>query len=128
VPSLVVVGVRESLASVDIDVVTGEIVDAAFKLHSRLGPGLLEAVFEFEGMRFDRGLSVDLFVDRTVIVELKSVERLLPYTRNRQRPHAQKRSTPACIAIPTDPPRLGPRVQPSRLRAKDPWRPSAQRP
>jgi hypothetical protein len=92
VPSLVVVGVRESLASVDIDVVTGEIVDAAFKLHSRLGPGLLEAVFEFEGMRFDRGLSVDLFVDRTVIVELKSVERLLPVhakSSTTTRPEAQ---------------------------------------
>lgn len=78
-----------------------EIVDAAYRLHRDLGPGLLESVyeavlagmltrrglqverqkvvpFEFDGMHFDEGLRVDLLVDGTVIVELKSVERLSP--------------------------------------------------
>ena len=85
----------------EIDEVTGIIVDAAYKLHTRLGPGLLESVyeavfarvlqqrglavlrqqpvsFEFEGMRFDDGLRVDLLVENCVIVELKSVEQLAP--------------------------------------------------
>lgn len=81
--------------------ITGEIVDVAYRLHSRLGPGLLESVyetvlagllqerglhverqkvvsFEFEGHVFDEGLRVDLFVEHSVVVELKSVERLAP--------------------------------------------------
>jgi iron complex transport system substrate-binding protein len=85
----------------DIDHITGEIVDAAYKLHTRLGPGLLESVYEvvlardlerrglrverqktiafdFEGMHFDQGLSVDLLVEGTVVVELKSVEKNAP--------------------------------------------------
>lgn len=78
-----------------------EIVDAAVKIHKKLGPGLLESVyetilamelrrrglsvgrqvslpFEFEGMKFDEGFRVDLMVNGIVIVELKSVEDLHP--------------------------------------------------
>ena len=85
----------------EIDDITGQIVDAAYKLHTRLGPGLLEAVyemvlarelerrglkverqravsFEFDGLRFDDGFRVDLLVEDVVVVELKSVETLAP--------------------------------------------------
>jgi len=85
----------------EIDEITGEIIDAAYKLHTGLGPGLLESVYEavlarslerrglkverqkavafdFDGMHFDDGLRVDLLVDDAVIVELKSVEKLAP--------------------------------------------------
>jgi GxxExxY protein len=85
----------------EIDDITGEIVDAAVKLHAGLGPGLLESVYEmvlgralqrrglrverqvpvsfdFDGMRFDEGFRADLFVEGAVIVELKSVEILAP--------------------------------------------------
>ena len=81
--------------------VTGIIVNAAYKLHSQLGPGLLESVyetilaralerqglhvaqqhvvsFEYEGILFDQGLRVDLLVNHCDIVELKSVEQLAP--------------------------------------------------
>jgi iron complex transport system substrate-binding protein len=81
--------------------ITGEIVDVAFHLHSRLGPGLLESVyeavlarllqerglhverqkavsFEFDGCVFDDGLKVDLFVENAVVVELKAVEKVAP--------------------------------------------------
>jgi GxxExxY protein len=81
--------------------ITGQIVDVAFRLHSRLGPGLLESVyetvlarmlqerglrverqkavsFEFDGCVFDEGLRVDLFVENTVVVELKAVEKVAP--------------------------------------------------
>lgn len=77
--------------------VTGAIVDCAFKLHVGLGPGLLESVyervlaeqlrrrgfrvetqrwvsFEYDGMRFDEGLRLDMVVEDSVIVELKSAE------------------------------------------------------
>jgi len=85
----------------DIDAITGVIVDAAYKIHTGLGPGLLESVyetvlmrelekrglqverqktisFEFDGMRFDDGLRVDLLVEGVVVVELKSIERFAP--------------------------------------------------
>jgi GxxExxY protein len=76
-----------------------EVVDAAFKIHISLGPGLLESVYlrvlEFElrerGLRverevavpimykqisFEEGFRADLIVENKVIVELKSVEQL----------------------------------------------------
>jgi iron complex transport system substrate-binding protein len=83
----------------EIDDVTGLIVDAAYRLHVDLGPGLLESVylrvladqlekrgliverqkdvaFDFDGTHFENGLRVDLLVERIVVVELKSVEEL----------------------------------------------------
>jgi iron complex transport system substrate-binding protein len=85
----------------DIDAITEQIVDAAVKIHIKLGPGLLESVyeavlvreverrglgveqqkpisFEFDGMRFEEGFRADLLVDGCVIVELKSVEKMAP--------------------------------------------------
>ncbi len=85
----------------DVDEVSGEIVDAALKVHRGLGPGLLESVYEmvlarelirrglrverqagvsfdFDGMHFDDGFRVDLLVEGVVVVELKSVETLAP--------------------------------------------------
>jgi GxxExxY protein len=84
----------------DIDAVAREIVDSAFKVHSALGPGLLESVYAtcirhelekrrlgvrvqhpvpivYDGIRLDGGLRLDLLVNDCVIVELKAVERLL---------------------------------------------------
>lgn len=85
----------------DLDEVTGAIVDAAVRLHIRIGPGLLETVytsllsqelgarglrvkrhhpvhFEIDGLVFDQTLRLDLLVEDAVVVELKSVEMLLP--------------------------------------------------
>jgi len=76
------------------------IVDSAVNLHKKLGPGLLENVYEvilmkklserglsvqrqvaipieFEGEFFDEGFRVDLFVEGKVIIELKSVEKII---------------------------------------------------
>jgi GxxExxY protein len=89
------------MTETSLDDITGTIVDAAFKLHSGLGPGLLESVYEtvlqrdlqqrglqverqklvsfdYEGLHFNEGLRVDLLVNRCVIVEIKSIERLAP--------------------------------------------------
>ena len=77
------------------------IVDAAYKIHLGLGPGLLEPVYEavlakslersglkverqkavtfnYDGMVFDEGFRLDLVVADAVLVELKSVEKLAP--------------------------------------------------
>lgn len=76
-----------------------EVVDAAVKLHSALGPGLLESVYEvtlarelerrglaverqvavpieYDGLVFDEGFRADIIVENQVILELKSVEQL----------------------------------------------------
>jgi len=81
--------------------VARQIVDAAFAVHTALGPGLLESVYEvclahelrkrglsvrqqvvlpvhYDGVRLDAGLRLDLLVNDTVIVEIKAVENLLP--------------------------------------------------
>jgi len=78
-----------------------DVVDAAVKVHSALGPGLLESAYEvclahaltargrtvqtqvglplvFEGVRLDAGFRIDLLVNSAVIVEVKSVEALAP--------------------------------------------------
>jgi iron complex transport system substrate-binding protein len=81
------------------DDVSGEVVDAALQLHRRIGPGLLESVYEallaedlvrrglrverqkvvaldLDGVHFARGFRLDLLVDEAVAVEIKSVEQL----------------------------------------------------
>jgi len=85
----------------ELDDITGPIVDSAYKIHSRLGPGLLESAyekmlvsklraaglrveqqktvsFELDGISYDAGFRIDLFVEDRVIVELKSIEELAP--------------------------------------------------
>ncbi len=77
------------------------VVDCAFRVHSNLGPGLLESVYEvclayelnkagipfekqvslpvfYDNLRLEAGLRLDFLVSGTVIVELKAVESLLP--------------------------------------------------
>jgi GxxExxY protein len=77
------------------------IVNSAFKVHKELGPGLLERVYEaclaheirktgldvkrqidipiiYDGLEFEEGLRLDLFVEDCVIIEIKSVEKVNP--------------------------------------------------
>ena len=77
------------------------VLDAAFKVHTALGPGLLESVYEtctafelaqsglraltqaalpvtYRGIKMDAGLRPDLIVEDCVIVEFKSVETMHP--------------------------------------------------
>jgi len=78
---------------------TEAIIGAAMKVHSALGPGLLESAYEaclaielqrsgfsvdrqkrlpinYDGLQVDEGYRIDLLVDATVIVELKAISRL----------------------------------------------------
>jgi GxxExxY protein len=84
--------------------ITGQIVDAAIKVHSALGPGLLESTYEaclmyelnkrrlvtrnqvplpvhYEEVVIEVGYRIDLLVFETVIVELKSVDDIAPIHR-----------------------------------------------
>ncbi|MBL0130117.1 MAG: GxxExxY protein [Chitinophagaceae bacterium] len=78
-----------------------EIVDCAYRVHKQLGPGLLEKVYEvcfchelvkkgipfkrqidipivYDGLIFEEGLRLDVFVDDLIICELKAKDELNP--------------------------------------------------
>src|SRR3954470_3718796 len=88
----------------DVNRRTGEVVDAAMRVHSRVGPGLLESAYSaclahelrkrgfsiqtqvgiplvYDEVRIDLGYRVDLVVDDLVLVELKAVSKVLPVHR-----------------------------------------------
>jgi GxxExxY protein len=90
---------QEGNASLTPNQLSKLILDAAFKVHTRTGPGLLESVYEvtlahelrklglrierqvpipiqYDELTFDEGFRADLLVEGKVIVELKSIEQL----------------------------------------------------
>ncbi|MDX6767224.1 MAG: GxxExxY protein [Candidatus Methylacidiphilales bacterium] len=85
----------------DIEEIGGQVLDAALAVHRELGPGLLESTYEacllhefssrgiharaqvalpvaYKGLELDAGYRIDILVEGQIIVELKSVEQLLP--------------------------------------------------
>ena len=81
--------------------ITGQIIDSAMKVHTALGPGLLESAYEaclahelrkrgmnaqqqvtlpieYDGVKLDAGYRIDLLVEDAVIVELKAVSKMNP--------------------------------------------------
>jgi GxxExxY protein len=83
-----------------LDVVTEKIIGAAISVHRELGPGLLESAYEecmcfelseldltfkrqvalpvkYKGVALDCGYRIDVVVERSVILEIKAVERLI---------------------------------------------------
>jgi len=86
---------------VDLNECTGIIVDSAVKVHWILGPGLLESTYHtcllhelrkrklevlsqlplaihYDGIEIEAGYRIDMLVNGEVVVELKSVNQLLP--------------------------------------------------
>lgn len=89
---------RKALQDADL---TRAIIMHAIEVHSKLGPGLLETVYEaclayeltsagykverqkhlpviYKGLEIDQGFRMDLVVENRVIIELKCVEKILP--------------------------------------------------
>jgi GxxExxY protein len=81
------------------EVIFKEILDCSFRIHSALGPGLLESVYEeclfyelkrdglivekqkpmplvYKDVRLDAGYRIDLLVENKVVIEVKSIEAL----------------------------------------------------
>ncbi len=81
--------------------ITAQIISTSMKIHSDIGPGMLESVYRrclqhelinagvsvqaevalpvlYNGLHLESGFRLDLLVENTVIVELKSVEAILP--------------------------------------------------
>ncbi|RJP56617.1 MAG: GxxExxY protein [Ignavibacteriales bacterium] len=78
-----------------------DIIGCSIKVHSELGPGLLESTYEiclekelidlgylverqkelpvvYQGVKLDAGYRIDLLVENEIVIELKSVEELAP--------------------------------------------------
>jgi GxxExxY protein len=85
----------------DVNRLSKIVLDQAFYVHSKLGPGLLESVYEqclavvltrqglkvekqkilpviFEDIRIETGFRIDLMVEDKLIIELKAHEKILP--------------------------------------------------
>ncbi len=85
----------------DIEMVATQIVDAAVKVHRSLGPGLLESAYQhcltyelhkrglqvecevllpvvYDGQQINAGYRIDMLVENCIIIENKTVEKLLP--------------------------------------------------
>jgi len=95
-------GMRGLLAaSHDLNDLSGRVIGCAIEVHRELGPGLLESTYErclchelaaekirhvaqvalpvcYKGLQLDCGYRVDIMVEDALILELKSVESLLP--------------------------------------------------
>jgi iron complex transport system substrate-binding protein len=92
---------RRHGGDLELDEITGAVIDASISIHRGLGPGLLESVYEvvlarslerrglsverqqpvrfsYDGMDFENGFVIDLVVHGCVLVELKSIDRLAP--------------------------------------------------
>jgi len=100
--------------------VAKQIVDGSFRVHTSLGPGLLESVYEtvlayeleqrglhtvrqqpipvlYQGIRIEMGFRADLIIEDKVIVEIKSVEAIAPVHKKQLLTHlrlADKRLGP----------------------------------
>ena len=99
----ILASLREIVFGLDVteNEVAKQIVDAAYRVHTSLGPGLLESAYEavlayklekrglrtvrqqavsivYEGTRIEMGFRADLIVEDSVIVEIKSVEAIAP--------------------------------------------------
>ncbi len=97
-------GAKEAKAGMTEEQIGKTVLDAAFKVHTTLGPGLLESVYEaalarelerrglrverqkaipvfYEGEKLEVGFRADLIVEELVLVELKSVDVVTPVFR-----------------------------------------------
>jgi GxxExxY protein len=85
----------------DFDILSKEVVDCCFKVHQKMGCGLLEDLYEepvcieldkknipfiaqkslpvfYDGKKLRKTLRLDVLIDNQIILELKAVDRLLP--------------------------------------------------
>jgi len=93
--------IAAEVAGVDLNAITSGVIAAAIEVHRHLGPGLLESAYQecicyelsqiglsftrevvlplnYKGLKLDCSYRIDLLVEDSVLVELKSVEQLIP--------------------------------------------------
>ena len=95
------VEVHEDTKNLEFDELSNRVIGCAMEVHRNLGPGLLESAYEqglarefsladvnfeiqksipvsYKGIQLDCGYRLDLFVENRLILEIKSVDKLLP--------------------------------------------------
>ena len=106
----------------ELNQITGLIVQSAIRVHSILGPGLLESAYRaclrhdlirrglrvesevavpivFDGLVLDVGYRIDLLVENTVVVETKAIKQLLPVHEAQLLSHLKLGNRPAGLLI-----------------------------
>ena len=86
----------------ELNLLTHDIIECCIEVHKELGPGLLESIYEecletvltefgldverqvevpiyFRGKKLNKSFRIDMLVNNSVVLELKSVETLLPF-------------------------------------------------
>ncbi len=109
-------------AQAPVDVITGHIIGAAIEVHRILGPGLLESTYmpclqfelatgklrfvaeravpiRYKGLEVDAKYRIDLLVEDVVVVEVKSVDCLLPVHQAQVLTYMRLTSCPAGLLI-----------------------------
>jgi GxxExxY protein len=84
---------------VDVDAISSDVINEAIRIHRELGPGLFESVYEtvlagalarrgykvdrqkpinieYDGMTFEAAFRIDILVENSLVLEVKSIERL----------------------------------------------------
>jgi GxxExxY protein len=102
--------------------VTGQIIKASLRLHSIFGPGLLESAYRiclahdltqrgvqvqsgvpvpivYDGLVIDVGYRIDLLVEQCVVVELKTVQKLMPVHHAQLLSHLRLSKLPTGLLI-----------------------------
>jgi len=92
---------HEGTRRMEFDALSNRVIGCALEVHRNLGPGLLESTYEqclahefrlvelpfklqyplpveYKGVKLDCGYRIDLLVDDSLIIELKSVDKILP--------------------------------------------------
>jgi len=94
-------GTKDTKKSENFDLLSRRVIGCAIEVHRTLGPGLLESAYEqclahelsladipferqvpvdlvYKGLTVECGYRLDLLVDETIVVELKSVDQIMP--------------------------------------------------
>lgn len=123
--------------------ISEEVIGACIEVHRHLGPGLLESVYErclchelalrnirferqialpvrYKEMSLDCGYRLDLVVETTVLIELKSVERLLPLHQAQLLTYLKLTGLQVGLLINFNVPVLKEGLRRMRLKSKDP--------
>jgi GxxExxY protein len=116
-------------AQAPVDVITGQIIGAAIEVHRILGPGLLESTYRrclrfelaagnlrfvaepavpilYKGLELDAHYRIDLLVEELVVVEIKSVDGLVPVHDAQALTYMRLTGSPAGLLINFNVPRL----------------------
>ena len=95
------VGTKDTKKSESFDMLSRRVIGCAIEVHRALGPGLLESAYEqclahelglagldferqvpagleYKGLKIECGYRIDILVESTIVIELKSVDHLLP--------------------------------------------------